>query len=202
MTGPPSRLSLDMPPASIKGVGTHPPGARITFDTFPVIARASTAVDRMRRIEQKTDPTLKGMRWALLKDRDRLSAARCIGRDALIAKAASRRTARARLYRKHRREIRDRRQINAVSRLLTQWCSTVPHSKVLPMTGVARMVRSCLDGIVARTRRTNGVIKALNGLFRAAKRKARGYTRFPTMRTVLFLIAGKPDFTRINPHAA
>jgi Transposase len=60
------------------------------------------------------------------------------------------------------------------------------------------------DGIVAwtQTRQTNGFIEALNGLFQAAKRKARGYTRFATMRTVLFLIAGKLDFTAINPHAA
>jgi transposase len=38
----------------------------------------------------------------------------------------------------------------------------------------------------------------LNGLFQAAKRKARGYARFETMRTVLFLIAGKLDFSRFN----
>jgi hypothetical protein len=43
---------------------------------------------------------------------------------------------------------------------------------------------------------------ALNGLFQAAKRKARSYTRFAIMRTVLFLIAGKLNFIRINPHAA
>ncbi|MEW5967120.1 MAG: ISL3 family transposase, partial [Pseudomonadota bacterium] len=43
---------------------------------------------------------------------------------------------------------------------------------------------------------------ALNGLFQAAKRKARGYGRFSTIRTVLFLIAGKLDFSRFNPHAA
>jgi len=41
-------------------------------------------------------------------------------------------------------------------------------------------------------------IEALNGLFQAAKRKARGYTRFATMRTALFLIPGKLDFTSIN----
>ncbi|MFN7519888.1 MAG: ISL3 family transposase, partial [Lysobacteraceae bacterium] len=46
-----------------------------------------------------------------------------------------------------------------------------------------------------------GFLEALNGLFQAAKRKARGYGRFETMRTVLFLIAGKLDFRRINPHA-
>src|ERR1700751_6259533 len=48
----------------------------------------------------------------------------------------------------------------------------------------------------------NGFIEALNGLFQGAQRKPRGYTRFATMRTVLFLIAGKLDFTRINLHAA
>ena len=42
-------------------------------------------------------------------------------------------------------------------------------------------------------------MEALNGVFQAAKRKARGYTRFSTMRTV---IAGKLDFLRINPHVA
>jgi transposase len=71
------------------------------------------------------------------------------------------------------------------------------------MKDVTRMVRRHFDGILAwtQTRQTNGCIEALNGLFQAAKRKARGYTRFATMRTVLFLIAGKLDFTRINPHA-
>jgi Transposase len=66
------------------------------------------------------------------------------------------------------------------------------------------MVRRHFDGIVAwtQTRQTNGFIEALNGLFQAAKRKARGYTRFATMRTLLFLIPGNLDFARINPHAA
>ncbi|MGF6875654.1 hypothetical protein OKW35_005126 [Paraburkholderia sp. MM5477-R1] len=40
------------------------------------------------------------------------------------------------------------------------------------------------------------------GLFQAAKRKVRGYTRFTTMRTVLFLIAGKLDFFSFNPDAS
>ncbi len=157
-----------MSPAFIKGVGKHLPRARITFDKFHVIAHASTAVDQVRRIDQKTDPTLKGMRWALLKDRDRLSAASRIDLDALIAKAASRRTARAWLCRGRLREILDRKQINVVSRLLKQWCSNVLRSKVEPMKEVARMVRSHFDGIVAwtQTRQTNGFIEALNGLSR------------------------------------
>ena len=75
-------------------------------------------------------------------------------------------------------------------------------SKVEPMKVVARMIRNHFDGIVAhaRSRQTNGFIEAINGLFQAAKRKARGYTRFETMRTVLFLIAGKLDFSAVNPY--
>jgi len=42
----------------------------------------------------------------------------------------------------------------------------------------------------------------INGLFQAAKRKARGYGRFQTMRVVIFLVAGNLKFSAINPHAA
>ena len=59
-------------------------------------------------------------------------------------------------------------------------------------------------GIVAwtQTRQTNGFLEAINGLFQAAKRKARGYGNFTTIRAVVFLLAGKLDFSKINPHAA
>jgi transposase len=49
---------------------------------------------------------------------------------------------------------------------------------------------------------TNGFLEALNGLFQAASRKADGYRRLSTIRTLIFLIAGKLDFGTLNPHAA
>jgi transposase len=191
-----------MSAAFIKGVADHLPNARVTFDKFHVIAHASTALDQARRLEQRTDPSLKGLRWTLLKHRDSLSAEARADLDGLIAQAASKRTARAWLYREHLRDIRDRKQINLVTAMLRQWCTNVMRSRVVPMKEVARMIRRHFDGIVAwaQTRQTNGFIEALNRLFQAAKRKARGYTRFATMRTVLFLIAGKLDFTSVNPH--
>ena len=197
-------VGIDMSPAFIRGVTEHLPSARITFDKFHVVAHASAAVDQMRRLEQRTDPSLKGLRWTLLKDRGRLSDESRADLDALIAQTATKRTARAWLYREHLRDILDRKQINVVCAMLKQWCTNVLRSKVEPMKEVARMIRKHFDGIVAwtQTRQTNGYIEALNGLFQAAKRKARGYTRFETMRTVLFLIAGKLDFMRINPNAA
>lgn len=196
-------VSIDMSPAFISGVTQHLPNARITFDKFHVIGHASMAVDKMRRIEQRTDRSLKGMRWTLLKDTAKLKPAAAADLDALIAKMTVKRTARAWVYKEQLREILQRKQINVVRAMLTHWCTCVMRSKVEPMKEVALMVRSHLEGIVAwaQTRQTNGFLEAINGLFQAAKRRARGFTRIDTIKTVIFLIAGKLDFQAINPHA-
>ncbi len=193
-----------MSPAYIKGVAEHLPNAQITFDKFHVIAHASKALDQTRRIEQRANPQLKGMRWALLKSPERLGAEQRAQLNALIAQAPGKRTARAWMYREQLRNILNRKQVNVVRAMLRQWCANVNRSKVEPMKAVARMIRKHLEGIVAwaRTRQTNGFIEALNGLFQAAKRKARGYGTFQTIRTVFFLIAGKLDFSKLNPHVA
>lgn len=72
------------------------------------------------------------------------------------------------------------------------------------MKDVARMIRTHLEDIAAwaRIRMINGFLKALNGLFQVAKRKARGYRRWSTIRTIIFLIAGKLDCRTLNPHSA
>jgi transposase len=197
-------VSIDMSPAFIKGCAEHLPEARITFDKFHVVWHAGTAVDKMRRIEQRTDRSLKGMRWSLLKDRSRLSPEAAADLDALIAKMTTVRTARAWSYKEQLREILERKQINVVRAMLQRWCTCVMRSKVEPMKDVAALVRAHLDGIIAwaQTRQTNGFLEALNGLFQAAKRRARGFKRMSTIRTVIFLIAGKLDFSVINPHAS
>ena len=196
-------VSIDMSPAFIKGVGTALPNAEITFDKFHVIAHASHALDQTRRLEQKGDPSLKGLRWPLLKDSGNLTVAQLAERGAFFAARPSACTTRAWSYREQLRVILDRKQVNVLDRELRAWCNGVMRSKVDEMKRVAKMIRKHHDGIVAwaRSRQTNGFIEALNGLFQAAKRKARGYGRFQTMRTVIFLLAGKLDFTAINPHA-
>jgi hypothetical protein len=52
-----------------------------------------------------------------------------------------------------------------------------------------------------RTRQTNGFLEAINSLFQAAKRKARCYATFSTIRAVVFLLAGKLTFGKLNQDA-
>jgi transposase len=56
------------------------------------------------------------------------------------------------------------------------------------MKEVATLVHRHLEDIVAwaQTRQTNGFLEAINGLFQAAKRRARGFTRLSTIKTVVF----------------
>ncbi len=196
-------VSIDMSPAYINGVEANFRNAAITFDKFHVLGHASHALDLTRRAEQKRDPNLKGMRWSLRKDRNKLGDARRADLDALLANLTACRTARAWQYREDRREILNRKQVNVVRAMRKQWCTNVMRSKVEPMQAVARMIRDHLEGIVAwaRTRMTNGFLEALNGLFQAAKRKGRGYRRLSTIRTVIFLLAGQLDFRKLNAHA-
>ncbi|WP_128003709.1 ISL3 family transposase [Piscinibacter defluvii] len=200
------RVSIDMSAAYIKGVGEHLPDARITFDKFHVIAHASAAVDKTRRIEQRADPAagamLKGLRWTLLKDAFDLKPQAGAALHALITAPRLTLTARAWTYKERLRLAMEHKQVNVLRRLLQHWCGCVMRSKVDVMKEVAAMVRKHLEGIVAwaQTRQTNGFLEAINGLFQAAKRRARGYGSFDTIKTVIFLIAGKLNFQAINPH--
>jgi transposase len=92
---------------------------------------------------------------------------------------------------------------NYVSAMLNRWCANVKRSKVEAMKKVAQMILDHFEGVTAwaQTRQTNGFLEAINGLFQAAKRKARGYGRFQTMRTVVYLVAGNLNFSTVNPHA-
>jgi transposase len=88
-------VSIDMSPAFIKGCTEELPNARITFDKFHVVWHANAALDTMRRIEQRADKSLKGLRWSLLKDRASLKPEAAVDLDALIARMTTVRTARA-----------------------------------------------------------------------------------------------------------
>ena len=70
------------------------------------------------------------------------------------------------------------------------------------MKKVVAMIRSHWDGVLRGVRSwiANGFLEALNGLFQAAKRNALGYASFRTIRAIIFFIAGKLDYTTVNPH--
>jgi hypothetical protein len=112
---------------NLKGVQEHLPDARVTFDKFHVVAHASKVLDGVRREQQRSDPALKGMRWSLLKDADKLNLAQLTDLELLLSQYTTNRNARAWMYREQLREILDRKQIHVVSKCVATSC--VPRSK-------------------------------------------------------------------------
>jgi transposase len=127
---PPSQIgpvSIDMSAAYIKGVGEHLPNAQITFDKFHVIAHASAAVDKTRRVEQRADPErgaqFKGMRWTLLNDVFSLKPEAAAALSALITAPRLTMTARAWAYKERLRLAMEHKQVNVRRRLLQHGAS-------------------------------------------------------------------------------
>ena len=88
-------VSMDMSPAFIKGVTEHLPNARITFDKFHVVAHASAALDKVRRLGAENRSQSQGLRWVLLKDRQRLSESQRADLDAFTVQITTGKTVNA-----------------------------------------------------------------------------------------------------------
>jgi transposase len=134
--------------------------------------------------EQRTDKSLKGMRWTLLKDSYSLKPEAAAALYELLTQPILKRTARAWFYKEQLREILDRKQINVICEMLHYCSACVMRSKVEATKEVAGLVRRHMEGIVAwaQTRQTNGFLEAINGLFQAAKRRARASKASPPSR--------------------
>jgi transposase len=66
-------VSADMSQAFFKGVTANLPNAAVTFDKFHVVSLVGAAVEKVRRLEQKTSPELAGSRYVWLKNPENLT---------------------------------------------------------------------------------------------------------------------------------
>lgn len=191
-------VSIDVSPGFIKGVDEHAPDGRVTFDKFHVVAQASKAFDTVRWQQQKVSPQLKGIRWTFLKDANKLNLSQLTDLDALVSQYTTRHTALVWLA---PQAPARHSQAQANQCCVDDDAAGVHHRHTFKcrtdegrgeIGSPAFRWHRCLDSEA----QTDGFMQAINGLFQATKRKARGYARFETMCKVLFLVAGKLDSSR------
>ncbi|MBI3157556.1 MAG: transposase [Burkholderiales bacterium] len=136
------------------------PDARITFDRFKVIRHASAVANRTRRLEQRSEGSVAGLRWSMLHVH---------GRTSLRPGAAAhpRRAGRPHGDAAHRPRMglqgsaaRDPRTQADPCRAghAARGCTCVTRPEVEPMTQVAALARRHVEGIVTR-----GFREAFNG---------------------------------------
>jgi transposase len=196
-----TEVSCDMSPAFIKGVRESLPEAAVTFDRFHVAKILGDAVERVRRSEWQLDKTVKGGRFALLKnpvnltDRQREQLQDITSRNASLAEVYRMKETFRDLYRQP--------DIVAATGFLKGWIATAMNSTLKPLVKAAKTINNRAKGILRwyTTRMTNAVLEGLNSLLQAAKRKARGYRLHRTFITMAYLIAGKLDLRALSPFA-
>jgi len=196
------QISCDMSPAFIKGVEDNLPNASVVFDRFHVSKVINEAVDKVRKAEVEKNPILKGSKYIFLKNREnlteyqkqRLEGIRLSGLNLKTMKALNIREAFQQIYQASTPEIFDK--------LLRKWYFWATHSRIEPIKEAAYTIQRHWDGIVnwIYYKISNGILEGFNSIFQAAKAKARGYRRTDTIKAIIYLLTGKLDFSKINPH--
>ncbi|WP_077296206.1 ISL3 family transposase [Virgibacillus pantothenticus] len=189
-----TEVCMDMSPAFIKGASDYFPEASITFDKFHVIQEANKAVDEVRRNERKTCAELKNTRYAWLKNEENLTKKQKSMLDKL--KDSELDTAKAYRMRLCLQEIYQY-PAPIAPMVLEDWIQWGLRCRLEPMIQLAKMLKKHFDGVVQwfQSQLNNGILEGINSLFQTAKRKARGYRSDKNIIAMVYLLAGKLDFS-------
>lgn len=191
-------VSCDMSPAFIKGVREQLPNAQVTFDKFHIMKIINEGVDKVRREEARTNPLLKGARYAVLKNEANLTVKQKEMKDILF-EDLNMDTVIAIQMRETFQQLYVANSIELFEQGLRKWCTWIEDSKLPAMIKVKETIEAHWDGIIRWqvSKINNGILEGLNSVLQAAKRKARGY-KVDHFKTIAYLITGKLDFSKVN----
>jgi transposase len=180
-------LCMDMSPAFKKGAQAYFPQAEIVFDHFHLMQMAGKALDEVRKQLLREGADLHESLWALRGNENTRSA-----------EQIERRRALCREYPKIGRAMALRETLQDIladqdEESLRWWIFRAKVSRLEPFRKLGICFQENWRGIVAflKTRVTNGVIEAINGLLQLAKRGARGFRSFKYFQTIAYLRAAK-----------
>jgi transposase len=185
----------DMSGPFISGIKTHFTNSAYTVDWFHVVQLLTKAVDEVRRAESKEIAMPKASRWATLKKAEGQFTEKQL--DALAELVAmDLHTANAWRVKELLRWVRRADSMRAAKWRLT-WFLNVARSLIdgvdllKPVGKALRTIEKYRDSILARwnSGHSNARLEALNGIFQAAKRRARGYRNDQTFISIMDLLA-------------
>jgi transposase len=189
-----TEVCMDMSPAFIKGATDNFPNASMTFDKFHVIKIVNEAVDEVRRTESKSCEQLKNTRYVFLKNEKNLTSGQKETLDKL--KDCELDTMKAYRMRVILQEVF--RYPSALGPdVLKDWINWGLRCQLEPMVEAAKTLQRHYDGVARwfTSQLNNGLLEGVNSLFQAAKRKARGYRSDKNLIAMVYLLAGKLDFS-------
>jgi transposase len=178
---------MDMSPAFKKGAQEYFPRAEIVFDHFHLMQMAGKALDEVRKQVRREGADLHESLWALRGNENTRSEEQIERRRALCRRYPK--LGRAMALRETLQDILADEDQDS----LRWWIFRAKVSRLEPFRKLAYCFQENWTGIVAflKTRVTNGVIEAINGLLQLAKRAARGFRSFRYFQAIAYLRAAK-----------
>jgi transposase len=191
----------DMSGAFLSAVPVHLPNAQITVDWFHIVKAFTDALDEVRRAESQIKPMPKHLRWATLKrgEADHLTTNQLLAIAELVAQGLD--TATAWRIKERLRWVRLATTVQGVRWRITRFINyaseLIGESELLePMRKALQTLGAHSEQVVRRwtSTYTNARLEGFNGLFQAARARARGYRNTQTFMTIIYLI-GSPAGT-------
>lgn len=185
----------DMSGAFIAGVKTHFTNSAQTVDWFHVVQLFTNAVKDVRLAEAKETSMPKATRWATLKNAEgSFTEAQVAALNELVTMDLE--TAKAWRIKEMLRWVRRAESKQAAKWRLTRFVNEA--RSLIADIDLLKPVRTALntvtrhrEAILARwdSGHSNARIEALNGIFQAAKCRARGYRNDDTFISIIYLLA-------------
>jgi len=207
-----THVAIDMSAAYRKGVQDNMRNATITYDPFHVTALVSAAVDEVRRLEARegsdaTKESLKGSMYVFRKNPENLTEGQAEQLDELDLKSlATGQTYQVRLelsdiYRRAITPEKARYRLEAWIQWARAKCERWD-KWMAPMARAVKTVEKHLEGILAHWEHelSTAFMEALNSVFSAVKRKARGFKSSEYLITMLYFVAGKLSLPSYPSH--
>ena len=185
----------DMSGSFISGIRTHFANAALTVDWFHVVQLLTRAVDEVRRAEAKQTHLPKATRWATLKNADGPLTEKQIEALAELM-SMDMQTSKAWRIKEMLRWVRKATSMRGAQWRLTNFINvalglSAGIDLLKPVRKALTTIAKHSNAILARwnSGHSNARIEALNGIFQAAKRRARGYRNDHTFISIIYLIA-------------
>lgn len=189
-------VATDMWDAFITSSKQNAPNAEIVHDKFHIAKYLNEAVDKVRKNEHKEmmkegDETLKGAKFLFLSKKENMSND-CKREFNEIRKDALK-TGRAWAIKEMFSEFWDYSYKESATKFFTRWYWWATHSRLKPMSVVAKMLKRHYENIVTylKHRITNALIEGFNSKIQSIKANARGFRNFENYRVAILFNCGK-----------
>lgn len=173
-------IAIDMWDPYIAAIHSHAPQAQIVFDKFHVISNYSKVIDKVRveefkKAEAEDKPVLRGTRYLLLKNQEKLSPEQLGRLEELRSLNQNLNT--VYLLKDDLKRLWECKKRKEATCLLTQWTQAAEDSGIQPLMKFAKTLNRYAYGLLNHCDHpiNNGQIEGLNNKIKVIKRRCYGF---------------------------